>query len=291
MVGAMTDRTEISRGQFEQLLRFYQQNGLDYALEVEPANRFARSEDQAERPPAEPAVSPPDDTKTTASEPVAASPQPSAAAPAMVPDGQAVALAEQSAGAAADLDALKAAVEAFEGCNLKRSARHTIFEGGRREAALMLIGAAPSRDDDKNGEAMSGIDGIMLGKMLTTIGLDLRTDVYCGFCVPWAVPGGEAPTALQLDICAPFLRRQIELAGPKLVVALGNVAARRLLGSTEPITRLHGRWTETEIGERRVPVSAMFGPSFLRDQPRFKRMAWLDLLALKERLASADRQP
>lgn len=269
----------MTREQIEHLLRLYAESGLDFALEPEPVDRFA---DSAEKTAAVAPV-PPARSMSATAEPGPESP-PASAASARIPDDRAVAMAAEAAAGAADLDALKAEVEGFEACNLKRSARHTVFEGGTRGAALMLVGGAPSRDDDKTGEAMSGLDGIMLGKMVSAIGLDLRADAYCGFCVPWAVPGGEAPTPLHMKICAPFLRRQIALAGPRIVVALGNVAARQLLEASDPITRLRGRWTEADFGNDKVQVTALFAPAFLRDQPRFKRMAWLDLLALKKRL-------
>lgn len=277
----MTESADITREQIEHLLRFYAEAGLDFALEPEPVDRFAANAAEAAAPAPPPGPGAPT-ARPDRDAPAEAARAPSA--PARIPDDRAVAMASEAAAGAADLDVLKAAVEGFEACNLKRSARHTVFEGGARGAPLMLVGGAPSRDDDKTGEAMSGLDGIMLGKMLAAIGLDLRADAYCGFCVPWAVPGGEAPTPMHLKICAPFLRRQIALARPRLVVALGNVAARQMLGSAEPITRLRGRWTEAEFGGGPVAVTALFSPSFLRTEPRFKRMAWLDLLALKKRL-------
>jgi uracil-DNA glycosylase family 4 len=274
----MTATAEPTSDELEQLLRFYAESGLDFALDAEPSDRFAAPEQQPRTAVTTQAPNPP----AAAAESVTA---PAAPAPAArIPDDQAVALAQQAASGAADLDALRTAVEAFEGCNLKRSARATIFEGGTRGAAVMLVGAAPSRDDDKNSEALSGIDGILLGKMLAAIGLDRQTDVYAGFCVPWTVPGGERPTALHMKICAPFLHRQIELARPRLIVALGNAASQHLHGSKKTIMQLRGTWAETDFGAGPVPVTALFDPAFLREQPRFKRMAWLDLLALKKRL-------
>ena len=287
----MTESTDISREHLEQLLRFYQESGLDFALRPEPVDRFAPSE-AAAKPEAAAIGRGGAPAAVEAPRPAPPPPPPERPAPQVtVPDGQAVALAGQAAAGAADLDALCAAVDAFEGCNLKRSARHTVFEGGKRGADLMLVGGAPSRDDDRNGEAMSGLDGILLGKMLAAIGLDRRTDAYCGFCVPWAVPGGEAPTPLHLKICAPFARRQIALAGPRIVIALGNVAAQQLFAAADPITRLRGRWIEADFGAGPVAVSALFEPAFLREQPHFKRMAWLDLLAIGKRLAAPASAP
>ncbi|WP_306118105.1 MULTISPECIES: uracil-DNA glycosylase [unclassified Roseitalea] len=270
---------ETTREQLATLLRLYAESGLDFAIEAEPVDRFA----EAAEPPAPARAAAP----ARKPEPAPARPVQPAAVP---PDDEAVRLAIDAAQAAHDLDALVAAARAFEGCNLKRSARHTIVEGGNRQAPVMLVGAAPSRDDDQNGAAMSGLDGLMLDMMLGAIGLDRQSDVYCGFCVPWAVPGGERPTALQLKICAPFIHRQIALAGPAVVVALGNVAARHLTGSDRTIMQLRGTWRRVAFGETETDVTALFEPGFLRDQPRFKRQAWLDLLALKDRLAEGGRR-
>lgn len=280
----MTAEPDIDRAQWEQLLRFYAESGLDFALEPDASDRFAATAAQATKP-AEPI---PSGAQGSGSELPTATPAapPPPLSPVTVPDDQALAVAEQAAAGASNLDELQAAVEAFEGCNLKRSARHTVFEGGRRGADLMFVGAAPSRDDDKNGQALSGIDGILFGKMLAAIGLDRASDVYCGFCVPWAVPGGERPTPLHLKICTPLLHRQIALARPRIVLALGNVAAQHLTGSRQTIMQLHGRWTMADFGAGPVHLTALFDPALLREQPRFKRMAWLDLLALKDRLAA-----
>ena len=268
----MTQAAPISRDQLEQLLRFYAESGLDVALETEPQDRFA----QSKTPPASPKHPP-----AQATPPVAP-----ATPAAVVPDAQAIALAETIAAEAPDLEALKTAVEAFEACNLKRSARHTLLEGGRRGAKVMLIGAAPSRDDDKNGAALSGLDGLLLEKMLAAIGLDRNSDIYCGFCVPWAVPGGERPTPLHLKICAPFLRRQIALAEPRMLVCLGNAAAQHVFDTRDTIMRLRGTWRDMPSEGRNVAATALFEPAFLREQPRLKRLAWLDLLAIKQKLAT-----
>ncbi len=278
----MVDAGDMTRTQLETLLRFYAESGLDFPFEPEPTNRFgevAKGPAAAAVPPQP--VAPPNRIQTPAQ---AVSEPPPSAAP-VPPDADVVAMARAAAASADTLDALVAAVGSFSGCNLRRSARQAVIEGGARGAPIMLVGAAPSRDDDQNATAMSGLDGIMLDKMLGSIGLDRERDSYAGFCVPWAVPGGEPPTPLHLRICAPFIARQIELAGPRIVVALGNVAARDLMAASKPITRLRGTWVERAFGNRTMQVTALYDPAFLRAQPRMKRHAWLDLLALKARLA------
>ncbi|MDZ7824587.1 MAG: uracil-DNA glycosylase family protein [Ahrensia sp.] len=107
-----------------------------------------------------------------------------------LPTDDVIAQAVAVADAAMDFDALKTAVERFDGCNLKRSARATIFESGKRGADVMVIGSAPSRDDDTSGVAFSGAEGLMLEKMFAAIGLSRHDDIYASFCVPWSPPGG-----------------------------------------------------------------------------------------------------
>lgn len=267
-----------TRQQLESLLRFYAEAGLDFPIEADAADRFAGG-----NAPMRPAARPETTDRRNAAPP-SPTPSPSPQPAAVIPDANAVALAEAAAAGAADLDQLAAAVAAFEGCNLKRGARATVFEGGRRGAELMVVFGAPSRDDDAAGDAFCGPDGILLRKMMGAIGIAVPDGLYAGFCVPWMVPGGGQPTELHLKICAPFLARQIALARPKLVVALGNAPVRHLLGAKRPIHVSRGQWTQIDTGGGPVPAIAMFEPAFLRDQPRFKREAWLDLLAISERL-------
>ncbi|MEM8540004.1 MAG: uracil-DNA glycosylase [Pseudomonadota bacterium] len=291
--------TDMTREEIASLLLFYQESGLDFPVSNDAINRFEAEE-------ARPSTRPPQASENTHSEQkrVIASadtadtiemdprkrkadePRPIAEASASVtlPSDEVVANAVSLATAAQDLDALKVSVETFEGCNLKRSARSTVFEGGKRGARLMLISGCPSRDDDVSGTALSGADGILLEKMLAAIGLSRHEDVYHGFCVPWSPPGGSAPTPLHLEICAPFLAKQIQLAAPEIVIVMGNIAARHVFQSKQTVVQLRGKWTN--LPNFGIDAMAMLDPAMLRSQPRMKRGAWSDLLAIKSRLDS-----
>ncbi|QKV20605.1 uracil-DNA glycosylase [Oricola thermophila] len=264
----------MSRGELESLLRFYAESGLDFPLEDEAPNRFA----------AETATAPTNSQESPA-RPPAAKPE---RLPAM-PDAEAVALAKQLARAAESLDDLRKAVESFDGCNLKLTARSTIFEGGRRGAPMMIIQDAPGRDDDASGEALTGPEGQLFDRMLAAIGRS-RDDCYMGFVVPWRVPGNAVPSPLQASICRPFIERQIELARPDFAVLLGNGATKILLDTRENILQLRGRWQElrTESGHA-LPVIATLQPRFLLDQPAQKRYAWTDLLQIRDRLGTTKK--
>lgn len=269
----MAKAMDMTRGELESLLRFYAESGIDFALSDEAPNRF---EAEAAPPP------------TASGTPPAPTPQP-AAPPRLpaIPDAEAIALAKEVAGKADTLDDLRKAVEAFEGCNLKLTARSTIFEGGRRGAAVMAIQDAPGRDDDASGEALTGPEGQLFDRMLAAIGR-LRDDCYLGFTVPWRVPGNAVPSPLQAAICKPFVERQIELARPDFVVLLGNGAARIMLDTAENILQLRGHWKTLHTASGfEVPAIATLQPRFLLEQPAQKRFAWADLLQIGDRLNAA----
>ena len=274
----MVKAFEMTRGELESLLRFYAESGIDFPLSDDAPNRF-----EAEPAPAAKAA------RHDAPQPA----QPPTAPPRLpaIPDAEAVALAGEVAAQAETLDDLRKAVEAFEGCNLKLTARSTIFEGGRRGAPVMAIQDAPGRDDDASGEALTGPEGQLFDRMLAAIGRS-RDDCYLGFAVPWRVPGNAAPSPLNAAICRPFIERQIELARPDFLVLLGNGAARILLGASADILKLRGEWrsVKTQSGLD-VPAIATLQPRYLLEQPAQKRYAWADLLEIKDRLDAIARRP
>jgi DNA polymerase len=160
----------------------------------------------------------------------------------------------------------------FEGCALKRSATNLVFADGNPESEVMLIGEAPGREEDLKGLPFVGRSGKLLDRMLAAIGLD-RTRVYISNILFWRPPANRSPTPEEMATCLPFVFRHVELARPKVVVALGGVAAKQLLDTTEGIMRLRGRW-------QTLPLPT-FHPAYLLRQPAHKRLAWRDLMALK----------
>jgi DNA polymerase len=146
---------------------------------------------------------------------------------------------------------LEALVGSFEGCALKRTAKRLCFARGRESAPLMLIGEAPGRDEDLQGKPFVGRAGQMLDRMLATIGLS-EEHVYITNTVYWRPPGNRTPTPEEVEACAPFLARQIELLSPRVLVLLGGAAAKNLLGVTEGIMRLRGKWLAYPCGGRDI---------------------------------------
>jgi uracil-DNA glycosylase len=199
------------------------------------------------------------------------------------PTGDVIGEAQTLARAANTLTELKAALEGFEGCPLKRSAAHTVFADGNPQARIMLIGEAPGQDEDRIGLPFVGRAGKLLDKMLAAIGLD-RGNVYITNVINWRPPGNRNPTPEEAGACLPFLRRHIELVDPGIIVLLGAVAAHHVLGVSEGIMRLRGRWLEYRLGDRMVPVLPTLHPAYLLRQPLHKKLAWNDLLSAEERI-------
>ncbi|WP_421697894.1 uracil-DNA glycosylase, partial [Ancylobacter sp.] len=214
----------------------------------------------------------------------AAPPAPALLAPAPPPPDVAALEAREAAASAPDLDALRALLESFDGCPLKHTATRLVFADGNAAARLMLVGEAPGREEDIEGKPFVGRSGKLLDRMLAAIGID-RTSAYIANVVPWRPPGNRTPTPQETAICLPFIRRQIELANPDILVCLGGPSAQTLLGIRDGITKARGRWMEYDTGHRVIPALATFHPAYLLRTPLGKRMAWRDLLAIEAKLA------
>jgi len=185
------------------------------------------------------------------------------------------------------LEELKQAIENFDGCALKRTARNMVFSRGNPDAKIMIVGEAPGRDEDEQGKPFVGRSGQLLDAMFKAIGLE-EEDLYISNIVNWRPPGNRNPTQEEVAICLPLIERHIAIQNPDTLIVTGGVAAQSLLRSTTGITKLRGRWaeyllkdeqgSETGIKVRTLP---MFHPSYLLRRPAEKRHAWSDLLLLK----------
>ena len=201
------------------------------------------------------------------------------------PPEVAVMAAREAAAAAKSLDALRALLEDFQGCALRGTATQLVFADGNPQARVMFVGEAPGYEEDMTGKPFVGRSGKLLDRMMEAIGLD-RTKAYIANVVPWRPPGNRTPTPQETAICLPFIRRQIELSGPDILVCLGQPATQTLLGTREGITRTRGRWFKFDTGSREIRAVATLHPAYLLRQPLQKRLAWRDFLAIKKALAT-----
>jgi len=271
------DRARAAR----ELLAFYMEAGVDALLGEAPVDRLADSETREAAPQSEPAAapvarrpSPGPSLATSTARATAAPPAPEAA----------VMAARAAAKNAATLAELRVILDGFEGCALKGTARQLVFADGNPQARVMFVGEAPGRDEDLEGLPFVGRSGQLLDRMLAAIGLD-RTSAYIANVIPWRPPGNRTPTPQETSICLPFTRRQIELADPDVLVCLGSPAAQALLEAREGIMKTRGRWFAYHTGTRDIRAIATFHPAYLLRQPLQKRLAWRDLLAIKQALA------
>lgn len=197
------------------------------------------------------------------------------------PPEQAVTLAMQFAAQANTLSELKEAVNNFDGCALKSTAKNLCFYRGSETAPLAIIGEAPGRDEDIAGKPFVGRAGKLLDKMLASISLG-DSDVHITNIVYWRPPGNRTPTPLEAQICRPFLMRQMELLRPKVVLVLGGAAAKNIFDVSDGIMRLRGKWRTWSIGGEDVPTLASLHPAYLLRTPAAKRLAWRDLRAVQD---------
>jgi DNA polymerase len=209
-------------------------------------------------------------------------------APAALPSpGGVAASARELAAGCRSLAEIEAALRTFDGCPLSETALQLCLADGNPAAELMLIGEAPGAEEDRQGKPFVGPSGQLLDRMLATIGLD-RTQVYITNSIYWRPPGNRTPTAAEITACQPFLERQIELIRPKLIVFVGSIAARALLGVKEGVTKLRGRQLLYHMADgSTVPAMVIFHPAYLLRQAAHKRLAWRDLLMIRQLLDRA----
>ncbi len=261
-----------------QLLAFYLEAGVDCALADEPVNRLA----DPDIAPALRDAAPPQGARPTLGKAMPAPLPITRGEPPPAPDA-ALASARELATTAPTLEALRALLETFDGCALKNTATRLVFADGNPQARVMFVGEAPGRDEDIEGLPFVGRSGKLLDRMIAAIGLD-RSRAYIANVIPWRPPGNRTPTPQETQICLPFIRRQIELVNPDVLVTLGNPSTQTLLGTREGIMRSRGKWFDYDTGSRAIRALPTFHPAYLLRSPSYKRMAWQDLRAIAKAL-------
>ncbi len=192
--------------------------------------------------------------------------------------GNPIADARRLAMAAESLAQLRAAVQAFEGCDLKKASKNTVVCDGAFDAPIMIVGEAPGGEEDAQGLPFVGRAGKLLDRMLGAIGLSRQDNVYITNLIYWRPPGNRDPSPAEMQICAPFLMRQIELKQPKLLLTVGKFATHAMLGREDGIMKLRGRkLSYAQDGMAAVPCVPLLHPAYLLRNPADKAKAWDDL--------------
>ncbi|WP_419798066.1 MAG: uracil-DNA glycosylase [Terasakiella sp.] len=269
------------------LLKWYVEMGVDECIGNESIDRYAFSAELIERRKQMQALN-----SSPAPRPMQAGRPSAPLAPQTVQaTDEMVHTAVQMARKAQTVDELREAVLAFDGCALKKTAMNTVFADGNPKADVMFIGEAPGADEDRQGTPFVGANGQLLDHMLHSCGLQDevgdRSKIYVSNVLFWRPPGNRNPTPSEIAVCLPFVERHIELVDPKMIVLLGEAAAKAVLGHHEGISRLRGRWfTHSTPGlSHPIQATALFHPAYLLRSPAQKRRAWGDLLVIMEKLS------
>jgi len=197
--------------------------------------------------------------------------------------------AKEACQKANSLDELRELMIHFDGCNLKNTAASTVFGDGNPKTKVMLIGEAPGADEDRIGKPFVGRCGHLLDKMLAAIGLS-RNECYITNVLPWRPPGNRTPTDEEIAVCLPFLKRQIELIGPDILLLLGGIALKSVLDCNDSISRTRGKWLQYSLSQyKELQVLATYHPSYLLRSSNQKAKVWTDFLRLKKKLGEINQ--
>lgn len=210
----------------------------------------------------------------------------------MIGAAQAIEQAQQIARECQSLEALKAAIAAFDGLSIKKTATNIVFSDGNPQSSMMVIGEAPATEDDRQGRPFLGAEGKLMDKILASIGLsrsaeNLDNAAYLTNALNWRPPGNRTPSQAELDIALPFLKRHIALAQPKMIILCGGLVAKALLDNPESISKLRGQFHDYDA----IPTIVTYHPAYLLQTPAQKRAVWTDMLMIKAKRAELGLNP
>ncbi len=247
---------------YEELLNFYKESGVDAVLTDLPVDRFNQAVSLEKK-----SIQTVNISHNQQTSPTIKSSNHLLPTPSIIQDKPSTV---DSVKHAKTLDELKSVLLAFNGCSLKLTAKNTCFSDGTAGSPLMLIGEAPGREEDIQGVPFVGKAGMLLNKILASIGLT-RENVYIANTIPWRPPGNRTPTPREVALCRPFIEKQIHLAKPRILVALGGVATQFLTGAQNGIIRTRGKWFTYEREDNtKIPVMPTFHPAYLLRTPSQK---------------------
>ncbi len=184
---------------------------------------------------------------------------------------------------AQSLKKLRDEIKDIKNCKLKESASNLVFSDGNPNSKVMIIGEGPGANEDKEGFPFVGRAGQLLDKMLNAINLN-RTKVYITNVVNYRPPENRKPTEKEVKRYLPFLKRHIEIVNPKIILLLGSTAMNAILGNTDVISKVRGKWYKFEINKLKIYSIVSFHPAYLLRQPEQKKYSWIDLKMIREKL-------
>ena len=174
-------------------------------------------------------------------------------------------------------------IENYDECELLETARSTVFCDGNVDAEIMLVGEAPGNQEDIEGKPFVGKSGQLLDKILETININ-RTNCYISNIIPWRPPGNRNPTAEEISMCLPFIKKHIELVNPKILLLVGSISSKSILNKNLGITKLRGEWHIYKDGNVEIPALPIFHPAYLLRRPNNKSYVMRDILLFKRKI-------
>ena len=181
------------------------------------------------------------------------------------------------------LNKLKKKIQSIKNCDLKNNATNLVFSDGNINSKIMIVGEGPGAQEDAEGKPFVGRAGRLLDKMLESIHLN-RTKVYISNVVNYRPPANRRPTEEEITRYIPYLKSHIEMINPKILILLGSTALNAIIGNIEIISRVRGKWLQKEIGTVKPWIIASFHPAFLMRQPEQKKLAWIDLKMVRDKI-------
>ena len=181
------------------------------------------------------------------------------------------------------LEKLKKNIRLIKNCELKKNATNLVFGNGNINSKIMIIGEGPGAQEDMKGMPFVGRAGKLLDKMLEAIQLN-RTKAYISNVVNYRPPENRRPTEEEIARYLPYLRTHIEIINPKILILLGSTALNAIIGNKEVISRTRGKWFQREIGAVKPWIIASFHPAFLMRQPEQKKLSWIDLKMVRDKI-------
>ena len=178
------------------------------------------------------------------------------------------------------INQLKKQINSIQNCNLKEKSKNFIFGDGNINSPIMIVGEAPSLEEEKNGKTFQGEDGSLLKKMLLAINIK-KEKIYSTYAINFRPPEDRKPTSQEIKRYSVFLKEHISIIDPKVLILFGSTAMESITASSSKISNERGKWKEIILKNKTYPFIITFNPSYLIRFPENKKYSWEDLKKIK----------
>ncbi len=178
------------------------------------------------------------------------------------------------------INQLKKQINSIQNCNLKEKSKNFIFGDGNINSPIMIVGEAPSLEEEKNGKTFQGEDGSLLKKMLLAINIK-KEKIYSTYAINFRPPEDRKPTSQEIKRYSVFLKEHISIIDPKVLILFGSTAMESIIASSSKISNERGKWKEIILKNKTYPFIITFNPSYLIRFPENKKYSWEDLKKIK----------